>query len=59
MKNDFERNAPYNKIMDALFEIQANNDSDFNELNTRIGYLEQKNNTLISYLESMLNELKK
>ena len=59
MKNDFERNKPYDAIINALFEIKANNDSDFNELNTRIGYLEQKNNTLISYLENMLNELKK
>ena len=58
MKSSSERKEPYDKIIEALGQIQNNNDEDFNDLGIRIYQLEDKNRRLVNYLESIINILK-
>lgn len=58
MKDNFERNKPYDRIIEALQQIQINNNDDFNEVYIRIDQLEDKNRKLADSLENIVNIFK-
>ena len=58
MTNSYQRKQNYDKIMSALQEIKTADDNDFNELDERIFKLENKNQRLVNFLESIVNLLK-
>lgn len=58
MTNSYQRKQNYDKIMSALQEIKEADDNDFNELDERIYKLENKNQRLANFFESIVNLLK-
>lgn len=58
MTNSYQRKQNYDKIMSALQEIKEADDNDLNELEARIFKLENKNQRLANFFESIVNLLK-
>lgn len=58
MTNSYQRKQNYDKIMSALQEIKEADDNDFNELDERIYKLENKNQRLANFFESIVGLLR-